>query len=160
MNENATHTGVFHVFDNPGYSTDELRALFAELGLDGFMRHLPGYERRQNLLMSAQKLAMANAVYPTIDSLVLTSQTSIPVDSETSYSGTIYTANISQEFTRSGNVNPYILGWNITSESANGPWGSFITLNSNGVMINRALAGVTKKSGATKLVMFTGTVSG
>lgn len=113
----------------------------------------------KNLLMASQKLLMANAVYPNIDRLIITNQTGLPSDSETSYSGTIYEADSVDEFTRSGNVNPYTVGWNILSDDANGSWGSFVLVTAAGAMINRALAGVTKTSGTGKLVVFTGSVT-
>lgn len=159
MNEALRHIGIFHTWDNPGYSTDELRRWMAN-GKD--FRDLPdllNYQQAKNLLMASQKLLMANSVYPNIATLAITSQTSIPSDDETSYTGLIYTAGQAQEFTRSGRVNPYTVGWNINSTMANGNWGSFILLDSNGQMINRALAGVTKTSNTSKLVVFTGSVT-
>ena len=158
MNETIKHTGIFHVYDHPGYDTEVLRDWLNQ-GLSPLL--LPGvdnYQRRPNIIMAAQKLLMANAVYPTITSLAITSQTSTPTDSETEYTGLIYQAGVSQEFTRSGNTNPYTVGWNILSDDANGTWGSFILLNETGAMINRALAGVSKSSGTAKLVIFTGSV--
>lgn len=159
MNESLQHIGIFHTWDNPGYSTAELRRWMAN-GRD--FRDLPdllNHQQAKNLLMAAQKLVMANAVYPTIASLAITSQTSTPQDNETAYTGLIYRATETEEFTRTGRVNPYTVGWNINSATANGTWGSFILLNSDGQMINRALAGVTKTSNTSKLVVFTGSVT-
>lgn len=158
MNEAIRHIGIFHAWDNPGYSTDELRRWMAN-GKD--FRDLPdllNYQQARNLLMASQKLIMANMVYPTIDRLVITSQTGVPSDNETSYSGLIYTAGSTEEFTRTGGVNPYTVGWNINSPSANGTWGSFVLINSDGQMLNRAIAGVTKNSNTSKLIVFTGSV--
>ena len=159
MNEQHRHVGIFHCFDNPWLGNDDLNAIMAEFGLAGFEKYLKNYQRRPNILMATQKLAMANAVYPNIDHLVITSQTTTPQDNETSYSGTIYTTGASEEFTRSGNVNPYTVGWNILSDSANGTWGSFVLATQAGAMINRALAGISKTSGTAKLIVFTGTVT-
>lgn len=159
MIETLQHKGVFHAFDNPGYSNEELREVFRAAGIDGLRDILPNYERRFNLLMASQKLIMANSVYPKIDALVITSQTGTPVDTESSYSGVMYTTNLAEEFTRSGNTNPYIVGWNVINDAANGVWGSFILVTSTGAMINRALAGITKVTGTAKLVLFTGTVT-
>lgn len=159
MNESLRHKGVFHCWDNPGYNNADLREMFAEKGILTLAKELPGYQRVNNILMASQKLLMANSVYPNIDKLVITNQTSVPSDNESSYSGTIYTTVASEEFTRSGNVNPYTVGWNILTDAANGSWGSFILITQAGAMINRALAGVTKNAGTAKLVIFTGSVS-
>jgi hypothetical protein len=158
MIEVIRHTGIFHAWDNPGFDNDELRRMWERGGMKELCVRLRNYERRKNILMASQKLLMANAVYPNIDRLAITSQTSTPTDAETSYSGTLYTTQAAEEFTRSGNVNPYTVGWNILSDSANGTWGSFILITNSGAMINRALAGVTKASGTAKLVIFTGSV--
>lgn len=170
--EAARHRGIFHTWDNLHYSTEELRDVFdywqkkpgrdpgtfspteLEMILDG----LCNYQKCPNIIMATQKLRMANAVYPNIDRLVITSQTSSPSDTETSYSGEIYTSVASDEFYRSGNANPYQVGFNILNDAANGNWGSFILITSTGEMINRALSGVTKSAGTSKLVMFTGSV--
>lgn len=111
-----------------------------------------------NLLMASQKLKMAQAVYPNIDRLVITSQTTAPADNETAYTGVIYTSTPADEFSRNDNQNPAIIQWNITAEAANGPWGSFILIDSTGNMINRALAGITKASNTNKIIQFTGRV--
>lgn len=159
MNELLRHTGIFRIWDNPGWSTELLREWISR----GFAPHeIPGLGEPvvvKNLLMASQKLLMATAVYPTIDRLIITSQTGLPVDSETSYSGTLYETSPGEEITRSGNVNPYTVGWSIQDDAANGSWGSFVLVTSTGAMINRALAGVTKTSGTAKLVMFTGEVT-
>lgn len=118
---------------------------------------LVNYQHVNNILMASQKLLMANAVYPRIDRLVISPDTSNPVDTESSYSA-IYTTSLAEEFARSGNSNPYQVAWNITNPAANGTWGSFILIDANGAMINRALAGVTKTAGTAKLVQFTGSV--
>lgn len=158
MREHAKHIGVFNVWDNPGYDSDEIKTIIQKYGLDGLSRKMKAYLPIHNLLMASAKLDMANLVYPSIDKLVITSQTTTPVDSETSYSGTIYTTVAADEYYRSGNGNPYQVGWNIQSNSANGNWGSFVLITSTGTMINRAIANVTKTSGTAKLVLFTGTV--
>lgn len=159
MNEQLIHTGYFHCWDNHEYSTEDLRQI-VKRGINlSALKGLGNYHLKKNILMADQKLLMANAVYPGIDKLVITSQTATPADNETGYSGTIYTTVAGDEFTRSGNVNPYTVGWNILSDSANGNWGSFILITNTGAMINRALAGVSKTSGTAKLVIFTGTVS-
>lgn len=158
--EKINWQGIFTVYLNPGYTTQELRQ-WRESGYETV--DLPGIEalgQRKNILMSAQKLLMAQAVFPNIDQLVITSQSSTPADTETTYSGTIYTTVDADEYYRSTGGNPAQIGWNITSESANGTWGSFILITSTGSMINRALAGsVTKNSGSNLVVDFTGTVS-
>ena len=159
MIETPRYKGIFTVYDNPWYKTEELE-LWVRHGKR--FEDLPGIsilEQMSNILMASQKLAMANAVFPNIDKLVITNQTSTPVDSETSYSGTIYTSVPSDEFYRSANANPYRMGWNITASGANGTWGSFVLITPNGTMINRALAGVTKDAGTAKIVDFQGSVT-
>lgn len=158
IDEGIKHTGIFHVWDNP-LSPEETRAVWEAHGLDGLFNRLTGYQRRHNILMAAQKLIMANAVYPRIDKLVITSQTASPNDAETSYTGTIYQTTAADEVLRSGNSNPYQVGWNITASGANGTWGSFVLVDGTGTMINRALAGVTKAANSAKLVIFTGSVT-
>lgn len=159
MIESVLWNGVFSVYTNPGYSTEELneltRAGIPFTQIDG----LELIETRPNLLMAAQKLAMANQVFPAIDKLVITSQSTPPVDTETSYSGTIYTTVAADEFGRSGNGNPYTVSWNLGPSTANGTWGSFILINSDGAMINRALANIVKATGSRKIVHFEGSVS-
>lgn len=152
------HQGVFTVFDHPGYSTEWLKH-WTEMGnpiekING----LKICKVATNLIMASQKLLMAQAVYPNIDRLVITNQTTTPADTETSYSGTIYTTVAGDEFFRSDETNPYQVAWSITTDSANGNWGSFVLITSTGAMINRALAGVTKLSGTGKIVQFTGSV--
>lgn len=159
MNEFGKHIGIFHIWDNPGYTTDQIREWLARGHALESLQGLGQPQVVKNILMASQKLAMSNAVYPNIDHLVITSQTGIPSDSETSYSGVLYETDLSEEFTRSGNENPFIVGWNVLDDGANGSWGSFILVDSGGNMINRALAGVTKTSGTGKLVVFTGTVT-
>jgi hypothetical protein len=157
MNETAQFIGTFDCWDNPGYDADYLRR-WMEAGKP--LGELPGISGNGpvfNLLMASQKLLMANAVYPGIDRLVISGDTSLPIDSETSYTAA-YTTGEAEEFYRSGNGNPYQVAWNITSSSANGTWGSFILVDAGGAMINRALAGVTKTAGTAKLVQFTGSV--
>lgn len=158
MNEIAEHLGTFHAWDHPRLSNEQLKDLFT-WGDRHLNRWLWNYKRCPNILMATQKLAMANAVYPSIDRLVITSQTATPQDNETSYSGTIYTTVAADEFTRSGNANPYTVGWNILDDDANGSWGSFILVTEAGAMINRALAGVSKTTGTAKLIIFTGSVT-
>lgn len=152
MIEAPKYNGVFGVWTYPiGLTEDELKE---------WRRH----DRvildscATNILMATQKALMAAAVYPNIDRLVITTQTSTPQDNETSYSGTIYTTTASDEFSRSGGGNPYTVAWNITSNTANGSWGSFVLIDSAGNMINRALAGVSKSSGQGKIIQFTGRV--
>lgn len=158
--ETARHTGVFTVFDNTGYTTEELRVIL-RAGVNPYgLAYLTRADQRPNILMAAMKQAMARAVYPLIDGLVLTSQTATPVDTETTWAGQIYATVASDEVTRGADGdNPYQVGWNIISDAANGTWGSFVLRTSAGVMINRALAGVTKTSGAAKLVIFNGSVT-
>ncbi len=160
MNEILQHVGMFEIWDGvPGWDTARIRAWLAR---GNPFERIPGISQPQvakNLLMASQKLAMANAVYPTIDHLVITSQTTLPSDSETSYSGVIYEADASLEITRSEDGNPYKVGWNIQDDLANGIWGSFILVKADGSMINRALAGITKISGQSKWVVFTGLVT-
>ena len=158
MNENAQYVGIFSVFTNKHYTTEALRQ-WCESGRR--IEDLVGVELvdiSRNILMADRKQAMANAVYPNIDRLVITSQTSTPEDTETGYSGTMYTTVTADEFSRSASGNPYTVQWNITTDTANGNWGSFILIDSGGSMINRALAGVTKASGTSKIVQFTGSV--
>lgn len=158
LTERAEYVGIFEIYDNPGYETDYLRCWCRD-GND--ILDLPGVSLERtdkNIIMAAQKLLMANAVYPRIDRLVITSQTATPVDSETSYSGTIYTSVLADEFSRSNEGNPYQVQWNITSDSANGTWSSLILITAGGEMINRALTSMTKISGTTKIVQFTGSV--
>ena len=158
MFENCRHIGLFEVYDHNQLSNEQLLDIMMGPGFAN-SKHLKNRRLCRNILMASQKLSMANAVYPTIDRLAITNQTGLPADTETSYSGTIYTTNASEEFTRSGNVNPYTVGWNILTDSANGTWGSFVLITQSGAMINRALAGITKFSGTAKLVMFTGSVT-
>lgn len=160
LTENIRWEGIFLVYENPCYTTEELKEWRASGREVSELPFIKPIGRRKNLLMASQKLLMAQAVFPNIDSLVITSQTSSPADTETTYSGTIYTASSTEEYYRSTSSNPAQIGWNITSESANGTWGSFILITSTGAMINRALAGsVTKSSGSNLVVDFTGTVS-
>jgi len=156
MQENPKHTGRFDVFEHPGYSTEELRGLIAADHLDKITKVATCH----NLLMAAQKLAMATAVYPTIATLVITNQSTSPVDTETAPGAVvIYTTVAVDEYLRSAAGNPYQVGWNIINDSANGTWGSFCLLTASGVLINRALAGVTKNAGQGRLVLFTGSVA-
>jgi hypothetical protein len=158
MREHASHTGTFRIYDNPGYSLKQLRQWLSEGrpldALIGFRSPIV----KKNLLMASQKLAMANAVYPAIDRLIITSQTAPPVDSETSYTGVIYEAGASEEAQRTPG-NPYQVMWSIVSSDANGNWGSFVLVDAAGNMINRALAGVTKQANTGKIVTFTGSVT-
>lgn len=156
----ANHAGVFTVFDNTGYSTEELRAIL-RAGVDPHaLAYLSQAEERKNILMAPMKALMARSVYPLIAKLVLTTQTATPVDTETAWSGTIYQTVASDEVTRdSDDSNPYRVGWNIASDGANGNWGSFVLATEGGAIINRALAGVTKTAGAAKLVIFQGRVT-
>lgn len=159
MIEAVRHIGLFEVYHNAKHSEDTLRSWLADgrrlQDLDGLILEA----QCKNLLMSAQKLLMAQSVYPNIDKLVITSQTAAPSDDETSYSGTIYTTVAADELARSlSTENPYTVQWNLTTESANGVWGSFVLITSGGVMINRALAGITKLSGQSKIITFTGSV--
>ena len=149
--------GFFDIFTNPGIATDELREM-AKNGQD-IIAILKNHCRRYNTVMAEPKRQMANLIFGDIASLVITNQTSTPVSTETSYSGTIYTAGAADEYIRTGAVNPYQVGWNIFDSDANGPWGSFVLVGNTGLMINRAIAGVTKASGESKLVLFTGTVT-
>jgi hypothetical protein len=158
ITEQACHLGIFYVWDHNFLTNKELSDLIACGDKADYNHYLTGYKECPNIIMASQKLLMANAVYPTIDRLVITSQSGVPVDTETSYTDTIYTTNVAEESLRSGSVNPYQVGWNIRSASANGAWGSFVLINSSGGMINRALAGVTKSANSAKLVIFTGRV--
>lgn len=160
MNETPKHIGRFDVFGydiNPNFDVNEL-GYWVDYDFD----KLPGFSKLatcHNLLMAPQKLAMANAVYPSIATLVITNQTTSPVDTETAPGGaTIYTTLPADEYLRSADGNPYQVGWNIISDSANGTWGSFCLLNGSGQLINRALAGITKNAGQGRLVLFTGSV--
>lgn len=158
MDEKPQYIGVFTVFDSTEIPTEELQ----EWCIDRPLAEYPGLKMvsaHQNILMASQKTLMANAVYPNISKLVITSQTTTPQDNETSYSGLIYQTVAADEFSRSGGGNPYNIAWNITSNSANGVWGSFILVTSGGSMINRALAGVSKSSGQGRIVQFSGSVT-
>jgi hypothetical protein len=158
MRERAKHIGIFRMWDVPGEV--DSRALWYSYHHNIDLAEVLGDPTiRQNLLMANQKLAMAAAVYPNIDRLVITSQITAPNDSETSYSGALYTTTSVDEFFRSGISNPYRISWKITSSTANGPWGSLILIDASGNMINRALAGTSKLAGVTKIVDFTGRVS-
>jgi len=160
MKEIAKHAGIFHVWDVvPGWDMSHLRDWLAR---GNAFYSIPGIGAPcvvKNILMATQKTAMANAVYPTIDHLVITSQTNPPSDSETGYTGVLYETDSSIEINRSEEGNPFVVGWKIPVDDANGTWGSFILVNSDGDMINRALAGVTKTSGQEKWVVFTGSVT-
>lgn len=157
--ESAQWIGLFGTYLNPGYSRDEVNAAL-DKGL--VLADLPGVvqiETQKNILMASQKLAMAGQVYPKIERLVITSQTTSPSDTETAYSGTIYTSVDADEYYRTGNTNPYQVVWNIASAAANGAWGSYICIDALGQMINRALTGgVTKSPGSNIIVEFTGSV--
>ena len=159
MNEIAQYKGTFAAFDNYEYSTEEIREILRRGIPLWTLKGLVNAQVKKNVLMASQKLAMATAVYSTIDRLVITNQTSIPSDAETSYTGAIYTSLPGDETSRSEANNPYTVSWNIVSDTANGSWGSFVLINSTGAMINRALAGITKISGTAKLIMFTGSVN-
>lgn len=161
--QTARHVGIFNAYDHPGYTTEELRR-WVKSG-----RHyldLPAIthiKKCPNTLTSTVKLMMSNAVYPYINKLVLTSKATVPVDTETGYDQEDYIAEFGEasEFLRSPNQNPYTVGWNISTNNANGLWGSFLLFgdfSGDKKMINRALAGVTKQAGQAKLVVFTGSV--
>jgi hypothetical protein len=162
MIETPRYKGRFDVWSHPGFSTSRIAFYAREYGPDPafwpvgpFTHDGPVF----NLLMASQKLLMAQAVFPNVDHLVITNQTTDPVDTETATGGTtIYSTVSTEEYMRSGNVNPYQVGFNIITDSANGTWGSFCLVTAAGVLINRALAGVTKTAGQGKLVLFTGTV--
>ena len=161
MNSQVDYKGVFDVYENTmNLSSDELRQYMAE-GVD--IVKIPGtclVGPKPNVLMQAQKIKMAQAVYPAIDRLIITNQTSTPSDTETGYTGAIYTSVETDEFYRSGpSQNPYQIAWNINADSANGAWGSFVLVDAFGSMINRALAGITKNSSTSILVQFSGLVT-
>jgi hypothetical protein len=150
--------GVFHVLDNPGYETREL-SQWVEKG--NLLTALPGLRLAKicpNSIMAYWKREAAEAVFSKIDHLKITNQTALPTDTEETYSGLIYSTKPTEEYFRSGNENPYQVGWNILSDDANGTWGSFVLVDAGGRMINRALAGISKTSGVGKIVYFTGTV--
>lgn len=113
----------------------------------------------RNILMSSLKLAALNTIYGSADHLVITNQTSTPVESETSYSGTIYSTVENDEFFRSLSTNPIRIAWIIGPSSGIGTWGSYILVDSANTMINRALTGgVTKSNGQTLIVEFQGSL--
>lgn len=157
--EQVRFVGRFDVWDHPGYSTEFLRR-YMEENLEGLFT-LPGMKASKpvfNVVMAAQKQIAGEYVYSTIDHLVITDQTDTPADNETDWTGTIYTTSTAEEYYRSAGGNPYQVGWNITSSSANGTWGSFVCVTSTGAVINRSLAGTSKASGEGKIVMFSGSV--
>lgn len=152
--------GIFQFFDHPGYKTEELKFWLDKYGS---LFNLPGLEidkTKNNTVMDSYKLKAANSVYPLTDHLMINNDTSTPSPTETTYSpsSVIYSTSPTEEYTRSGNINPFTVGWNITSETANGPWGSVLLVDASNQVICRALAGVTKTSGKGKLVFFTGKV--
>jgi hypothetical protein len=111
-----------------------------------------------NTLMQRFKKEMAEAVFTKIDRLVITSQNTPAQDNEDTYTGALYTTSTADEFSRSVDGNPYSVAWNIPAGSATGAWGSYVLITSGGLMINRALAGISKGANASVIVEFTGSV--
>jgi len=159
IRENLDCFGLFSVYQ---HNLADLYSVKIALRHGVPLAKVPGLEligHDTNIVMASRKLAMATLVYSTIANLVITSQTSQPTDSETEYSGALYTTTEADEFYRSGNTNPCQIAWNITSSAANGPWGSYVCIDGAGAMINRALTGgVSKSSGSNIIVEFNGSV--
>lgn len=156
MIELAKHSGHFIVAEHNIQDESRLKNWLKQ-GVP--LRRIPGIRSVRivkNTLMATRKLAMVNAVYPLIDRLVITANTAIPVDTESAYTS-FYTTGALEEFYRAPG-NPYQIAWNISNAAANGNWGSFVLIDAAGAMINRALAGITKASGTTKLILFEGSV--
>jgi hypothetical protein len=155
MNEALIWTGLFDCWDH-NLTNSQLRDLMTRPRWEK-SRWLSNHEPRKNLLMAVHKLAMANLIFPTIDHLVITADTTAPRDTESTYTA-FYETSPSEVTLEALNTNPAQMAWNIQSASANGTWGSFILVNEYGEMINRALALVTKSANTRKLVQFTGRV--
>jgi len=148
---NIKPVGLFSVWTHT-MTPDEAREWYLTKRLG-----VPHHEAR-NTLMATFKERMSQAVYPLIERLVITNQTSTPVDNETSFDGVIYQTSTADEFSRSGPTNPFVVAWNIPPTVANGAWGSFVTIDAAGNLINRALAGYVKRSGESVIVEFTGRI--
>lgn len=153
--------GVFTIADLPDHVDMNIVKMCMEAGynLEDLPYRLPNLQKVYNVVMDTYRLEAVEAVYHQIDKLVITTQTSQPSSSETSYSGTKYTTIATDIYYRSGITNPYRIGFQIRDAAANGSWGSFVLIDQNGVMINRALANTSKAAGAAKIVDFQGTVS-
>lgn len=159
MNQTLQYQGIFTAADLPADADERMIRRLLRDGVPLSELGLPNTQEIRNIIMDAYKLAAVTAVYGQIDRLAITSQTSTPSSSETSYSGALYTTAVADEYYRSGLTNPYRVGWQIRDASANGTWGSMILITSTGSMINRALAGVTKTAGVVKIVDFQGSVT-
>lgn len=161
MDERLSYMGLFQAYTHQlGPSTLKNALSLIKQGWQPEEVGLKTVKLTTNTLMADFKRQMAALVFPKIDRLVITNQTSTPQDNEAVYSGVIYSAGPDEELSRSvGEVNPFSVAWNITSNDANGNWGSFILIDGGGNMINRALAGITKTANQNIVVEFTGSVT-
>lgn len=161
MIQKVQFRGVFTIADLPDHVDLDIvsRCFDAGLQMEDLPWRLPNLQRIENVVMDSYRLKAVEAVYHQIDRLVITTQTTQPSSAETEYTGTKYTTVATDIYYRSGISNPYRIGFQVRDPAANGSWGSFVLIDSNGVMINRALANTSKTAGAAKIVDFQGTVS-
>lgn len=120
MNQTLQYQGIFTAADLPADADERMIRRLLRDGVPLSDLGLPNTQEIRNIIMDAYKLAAVTAVYGQIDRLAITSQTSTPSSSETSYSGTLYTTAVADEYYRSGLTNPYRVGWQIRDASANG----------------------------------------